>query len=37
MYEQLKIEVIFLHSEDIVKTSPIKPWRDENVNGTAWI
>lgn len=37
MYEELKLELILLQSEEIVRTSPTGEWSDENVDGDGWI
>ncbi len=37
MYEEVKIELIFLRSEEIVRTSPTSEWKDENVDSDGWV
>ncbi len=37
MYEKLKIELIAFFDEDVVRTSPLKEWSDENADGNGWL
>ena len=37
MYEELEIELIYLQSGDIVRTSPDSEWSDDNVDGDGWL
>ena len=37
MYEEVKVELIFLQSEDVVRTSPTSEWKDENVDEGGWV
>ncbi len=36
MYEKLKLKVIFLSLEDVVRTSEELEWNDENVDNNGW-
>ncbi len=36
MYEKLKLKVIFLSLEDVVRTSGESDWDDENVDNNGW-
>ena len=37
MYEEVKLELIFLQSEDVVRTSPTSEWNDENADSDGWV
>lgn len=37
MYEKLKIELVWLREEDIVRTSPVEEWKDENADSNGWL
>ncbi len=37
MYEELRLEVLYIHQADIVRTSIESDWYDDNVDDDGWI
>ncbi len=36
MYERVKMQLILFQSEDVVRTSPLPEWSDENADSNGW-
>lgn len=37
MYQRLQFQLIFLKADEIVRTSPLPEWEDENADEDAWV